>query len=202
MHRLLLLQKSFNYLKTKQRNPIKLSACSREREAITDSLLSYFRFCSSKRKSTTKIPTIGKNQKRKSVPTTTAINYIWYGKAIVYMQNRKKKYAPGSCSGAMKPKTWALGKYQISRLWWLFAAKTTARLTNFAFWLAHKLRDATSQTQKWGILKYYMYCLNRCNLVAQKSAARWHGQFVTIIAFLGFQMRQGFNTWNCSSSSA
>lgn len=50
VHRLFLLQKSFNYLKTKQRSTIKLSACGREREAVTDTLLSYFRFYSSKKK--------------------------------------------------------------------------------------------------------------------------------------------------------
>lgn len=57
VHRLFLLQKSFNYLKTKQRSTIKLSACGREREAVTDILLSYFRFYSSKKKTTTKLPT-------------------------------------------------------------------------------------------------------------------------------------------------
>lgn len=79
-------------MKTKQRSPIKLSACSREREAITDTLLSHFRFCSSKRKPTTKIFMIWNETEAcvKFVPIMTAINYILHEKAFVSMQKKKK----------------------------------------------------------------------------------------------------------------
>lgn len=63
------------------------------------------------------------------------------------------------------------------RHWWLFAAKTAARISSFPSRLVPNMHDATLQAQKCGVLKYILYWLSRCNLVAQENIAKEYGQF-------------------------
>lgn len=160
------LQKRLNSLKTKQRSTIKLSACGREREAVTDNLLPYFRFNSSK-KTTIRLPTwLRIKQESKLLHFTTTINYILYENrflCICKISKFKKCTQSVRYEVAQKRSLRSVPDLRHGRL---VAAKTAARIRNFPFWVAHKVNDATSQTQKCGILKYYLYCLSRCNLVA------------------------------------